>query len=480
VLLLAVLVSGAPIAWFLLGLCAVLVTGVLVWALPERRFFEPLTCLAVVAGVSFVVRPFQLFINSADLVSWYPAESPLDSLRRLENQEISYFATTRLQEALEPALTRTIGACAVFLLAFIAGYSLTPGRRLADRMSGLGRSLPEINVPFVVAASLITGLAGQLGVVAKTGGITEIADTQAQQEALEAGLALYIVIGFSIVGLVVWAADHRPKRRVERIAFVLATAEVLIFFTLAGSRSRVLLIVFALTIVAHYRWHSFRLRHVAVAAVVGLLFAASALAVRQATIDRPFSEAVRAAPEYISDPRAVLNDITAFDQLFVATSAIGRSLDYKWGGWIVAAFHSYVPGFIDASKPDPGDVEFRESVWGDELSAGRPTTVIGDLYYDFGFVGIILGSTLLGIAARALLGLVSTAQLPGQAVRVGLYALSMTILYQLLIGTYSIAIGSIITLVVPYLVALQLLGRLGTAASRSASQRLARLQRART
>ena len=74
---LIVLIGGMPIAWWLLGLCAVLVLGVLVVTVSEGRYFEPLTVLAVFAATAFVVRPLYLFLNSRDLISYLVADRHL-------------------------------------------------------------------------------------------------------------------------------------------------------------------------------------------------------------------------------------------------------------------------------------------------------------------------------------------------------------------------------------------------------------------
>ena len=194
--------------------------------------------------------------------------------------------------------------------------------------------------------------------------------------------------------------------------------------------------------------------------LAGLLFASSALAVREATATRSFAQALPVAPKYMVDPRVVLNDTTEFDQLFYATSTIGRTLNEKHGGWFVEAFHSYVPGFIDANKPESPDIAFRKSVWGDEVKAGRPPTVIGDFYYDFGFAGIAVGLCAPRRARAEHAGSAAVPGEPGLPYRVALYALSLVVLHQLITNTYAVAVGTVITLVVPYLVAVHGIGRL--------------------
>ena len=136
-----------------------------------------------------------------------------------------------------------------------------------------------------------------------------------------------------------------------------------------------------------------------------------------------------------------------------------------------------MPGFVDPGKPGPGDVEFRKDVWGDQLRAGRPPTVIGDLYYDFGFVGVAIGAVVVGVLMRGLLGLVD-GPAEGRRYRVGLYALLMVLLYQLVVGTYSIVLGSFIVLVIPYLLAVHVFQRVSRPGRRTRVRRTFRRARA--
>ena len=184
-------VAGAPVAWWLLGICAVVTGTILVTGIKSRRFFEPLVFVAAISLVSFVVRPLQLFLNSKDLLSFTAAGSTLDSLLRLDNQEISLFATTKLGEALQPALTRTIGACALFLLVLALAYGLPAGARIARFAGRRGSWDDEVRATGVIAVCLVIGLVGQFAIVVKTGGLAKVADTQIDQSAQKAGLALH-------------------------------------------------------------------------------------------------------------------------------------------------------------------------------------------------------------------------------------------------------------------------------------------------
>ena len=131
-----------PAAWPLLSLCAVLSGGVVVWGLASGRALEPLPVVAAVSFLGFVVRPFQLFLSWPDLYSHYFPRRGAVGLVLLENQEVAFFVTNRLGERLEPALTRAMGVCALFLLLFCVGYALPFGTRLRRRVARLGARAP--------------------------------------------------------------------------------------------------------------------------------------------------------------------------------------------------------------------------------------------------------------------------------------------------------------------------------------------------
>jgi hypothetical protein len=133
----------------------------------------------------------------------------------------------------------------------------------------------------------------------------------------------------------------------------------------------------------------------------------------------------------------------------------------------VDAFRSYVPHFIDPHKPRPPDVTFREAVFGNKIFAGRPPTAVGDLYFDFGFWGVAVGAVLIAFGARALLELLAGSDAPGREFRVALYGVSLFVLYELISNGYAIAIGHFLTVVVPFLIAALVFGRIRSRAARA-------------
>ncbi len=408
------LVAGANAAWLLLGVMGVVSAATLVIQLEKRRLFDPLTLIVSVMLFSLTARALQLFLNGTDLLSFYNQPNAVDSLLNTDNQEIALFVTRDLKEPLDTALTRAVGVVAIFVCLVVVGYLLPFGRRWAGSLAEVGRGVVSgFQVQPLVIVCMAIGLIGQVAILIKVGGPVEAANHMLDQEVLGTGLAYQVLLGFGTAAVLIWAAWDPPRTGRAKAVFVLMVVEVCGFYALAGTRTRVFLTLLMLAVVIHYLVRPFRLRELAAGVALVVVFASALLGVRQATEDESIGSALSSAPKYLVDPRGVLNDLTEFDGVFTATTVIGSPHRYhspapfQYGKGILAAFHSYVPARFDANKPESGDVEFRKLVWGDELQAGRPYTVIGDFWNDFGFFGVVVGSLLLGLLARAMVGLVS-------------------------------------------------------------------------
>ena len=421
--------------------------------------------------VSFVLRPLELFGNANDLLSYYEPPPGVDALISLDNQEVSLFATRHLLEPLQPALTRTTAAVLLFTVLVVVGYLLPVSRRAAAGLSRAGDDVSIDRARPVVLLCLAIASAGQLAVIAKVGGPTAIAQSALDFSVYKSSVWFQLLMGFGAIGLLVWVLWDPPGTPLARVLFGAVTLEICAFYALTGSRTRVFLTVFLLAVASHYAWRRWRLRDLITGVLVVVVVASAILAVRQATTTESFGESITAAPAYVTDPRGVLNDFTEYDDLLMATSVIGSDRPYprrrafQHGQGIVDAFRSYVPSAIDPRKPDSGDQEFRRLIFASERKAGRPYTVIGDLYNDFGFPGIAIGSLLFGILARALVGLLVLSLGKGREYRVGLYAIGLVLVYIELTVTYSVTLGFVLNLAVPFIIATRvaapLLGRLG-------------------
>jgi oligosaccharide repeat unit polymerase len=442
----------------LLALCAAASLPVAAWGVARGRIFEPLTVVAAAGALMFVARPLQLFVGWRDLYSFFDPPPGSAGLVLLENQEIARWVTERLQEPLQPALTRALAAAAVFMVLFLVGYRLKLGDRFALRFSRLhGPALLDLRL--AVGGSLVLGLGAMTAIIARAGGPAASLEKAADQAALSESFVLFLLAGFGVAALLIWAAWRRPRTRPEWVAFSAAVLTVCAFSLVAGSRARVFLTLVALAVIKHYLWRPWRLRHVAAGLLLLLAFASGYVAFRQVADRGSLADAVSRSPEYVLDGRVVLNDITSFDNLLYVTTIYGRDRPHAHGAFLLDGVRSYLPRAVDPAKPDGGDIELRRVVWGEFLGAGRPPTAAGDLYLDFGFVGVVIGALLLGVVGRSLLGLLD-GQPEGRTYRVALYAILLIVLYELVVDTFSIALGFLLTLGLPFLVAVHGFGRL--------------------
>ena len=158
------------------------------------------------------------------------------------------------------------------------------------------------------------------------------------------------------------------------------------------------------------------------------------------------------------DPRVIGNDLSSFDHVLYATNIYGRRKDHENGDFAVDGLEAWLPSPIRPDKVEVGDIAFRKAVWGKRYGAGRPPTAPGDLYIDFGFVGVAIGALLIGMVAAAMVGLVRGPP-GGREYRIALFAISLIVLHELVSNTSSLAFGLVVTLALPFLIAVHLFGR---------------------
>ncbi|MEA2378888.1 MAG: hypothetical protein QOD13_2795 [Thermoleophilaceae bacterium] len=453
-----VLATGSPVAWWWLAICAAASLPVVVWFGAHGRLFEPLPLLALVSAIFFVGRPLQLFVDWRDLYSYFRPRTEVGDLVLLEGQEVALFVSQRLGEPLATALGRASGACALFLVLLLAGYRLGVTLGLGRRLGTLRPGRP-INQAAAIGLALAIGFAAQAAIVIRAGGPVQSIETANAQAALSDSFVLFFLAGFAPAALAVWVAWRKPADRREWVALGLCVAAVCGFFVVAGSRARVLILLLALAVIVNYLRRRWRVRELVVGAALFLAFVSSFVVFRNLAGDGSLRKATEESARHVLDQRVILNDTTSYDQVLFATTLYGRNLRHERGRFLLDGVRSYVPRRIDAGKPEGGDILFRRAVWGERFAAGRPPTAVGDLYIDFGFPGVAIGALLIGVFCHALLGLLRGTG-PGREYRIALYALLLTVLYELVADTFSIALGFTLTLVVPFLIAVHLFGRL--------------------
>lgn len=447
-------------AYGLIALLGAVAVGVLARAVAAGRLLEPLPLVAGVTLLAFVLRPLQLLLSEDELRLYRPPVGSVQALLEVRNQEIARFVTQQLSAPFDEVLVRGLLAVALFFVLFLAGYASRTARDLSRRAGRVAAGADALDLRPSIAVLLSLGLVAQIAVLASLGGPGAAAEGILHRRAGDVGYELSLTAAFPVTALVLWAAFHPPSTGRARLLFGAALADVTVFYLLLGSRALVMMPFFLLALVRHHLYRPWSLRALAAAFLAGLVLSSAYLAVRQATVNDSLAGALRHAPAYVADPRGVVNDNTAFDGLLGVVAIYGVSEPHGNGRSARDAVLSYVPRRLYAGKPEGGDIAFRKLLWGDAYEGGRPYGVIGALYLDFGWAGVAGGGLALGLLARVLLGLVREgAARPGRRLRVALFAMGMLVLYELLIGVWSIALGFLLQLAVPLTLALAIAWR---------------------
>jgi hypothetical protein len=451
-----------PLYWAPLAALA-LATGTMLVVLARRgRLLEPLSVITFFTALAFVVRPLHLALSRGELLDVTPRGAGGDLSRRLTDlraQEITQYVQTKLVGGFDQAFTRTLLACLLFFVALLLGYRAHLAQRLAARVARL-RSSAVLDMRIVIGAFIAVGLAGQVAILAAIGGLGAAAQDLEGQATLKVGFVYYVAASFLPVALLLWACWHPPWGTPLRIPLLLVLAEAVLFYGLTGSRERMLISVAPVLLARHYLYRPMATRRLVLLGCLGVVLFSAFVAIRHSTASTSFGEALRTAPQLGLSGRTVLNEDTRFDILFQATDYFGSAAPYRHGRDLTDSALAYVPGFLYPGRPRPTDIWFRQLIWGDRLGAGRPFSGIGDFYVDFGWVGVILGSFLVGVLARTLTGLVRKRSPDLRSpYQVGVFIICTLVLVDFVVNGYSVAIGHGIELAFPFVLAAHLLSR---------------------
>jgi hypothetical protein len=448
--------------WILIGGLGLAAFSALVLAVRTDQLLAPLGVVSLVFLAYFVARPLQLSLSSSGLLhtSYNYYATPFESLLQLSGQEITLFVDNQMAGTLDAALTRAVGVLALFFSMFLVGYHVRPGQRLAARASRIGAGIRELDLRWIIAAWLVIGLGGEAIVFAKIGSLSTALTQLGTQGNLTVSFTYLVILNFYTAGLILWICWHPPTTPGGTFALIAAVGELVIFYTILGSRTLVLVPILLMLLAWNELRSRVRVRTLIGLAVLGILFSSGYLAIRETAKTAPFSQVLASVPRYAVDAQVILNSSPVFDQLFEETNYVPLRRDYRYGGELGQGLLSQIPRFLYHGKPPATDVTFRQLIWGDQFLAGRPVGAAGEFYRDFGFLGVAIGGLLVGMLARGITGLrTGTGGREGRSIRAALFMVSVLLLYQFIIGSYSIMFGSALELGIPLFIALKLFAR---------------------
>lgn len=372
---------------------AVFVIGPLLVRAAQGRFdiFEPLVPFALAWGGMFVIRPISM----------------------IENNEFSYLYSPALD------LTRTFDKMLLFAflggLAFVVGYGLPQGRRLASRLPGPPEGFRTSTLTLAALGAAGLGLLSFAIYVLQSGVALDVifgGRSLALFQVLEDSNKYFTLGPVLLVGATVVTFALGIGRKIPALVVVslgLAAVSWVIWNTV-GSRL-VLFPMFAAMGIFYYLSQT-RRPHLAIVAVA-VLFAVFASTVvreqRSAETRRDqglggVATQVLANPASMVDPVLTGTDNAMAPGLAAALALVPSQIDYTYGGpFVTDLLTRPIPRAVWASKPRSPREELTQKLNPTDYQAGTANPEFSNLlvpYLSWGMFGALF-LVLYGIGARA-------------------------------------------------------------------------------
>ena len=192
---------------------------------------------------------------------------------------------------------------------------------------------------------------------------------------------------------------RQPTRRM--LAIVVACS----LTTVAGSvclatRSPILITVLAGLLLLG-RWRRLRPRQTIAVAITLLVVVTGVQILRQVREFAQFGSVSQAVSTTLrTGPLTVVSaDLIEYDHLVALVQLVPDPLPRLRGESLAAVPQAFVPRALWSEKPRPVDYELSTVLYGPTTSAGTPFTLPGELWWNFGWLGVLLGAPALGFAA---------------------------------------------------------------------------------
>jgi oligosaccharide repeat unit polymerase len=232
---------------------------------------------------------------------------------------------------------------------------------------------------------------------------------------------------------------------------------------LLGGRSTVLVILLTLLVIFFYLRNPRPGRFLVNAMVLGL-FAAMAIA---------FAVILRALRLYAlrgGDVGVILspsdlaignfgavfvNDFNQFDWFAIMLDIVPARIPFQYGETFLEFFAMFVPRALWAGKPLPIGFVISMALGGPR--AGKPSTILGELYLNFHVPGIMVGMVIFGILARAVYAYLQDNW--GNPAAILLYAYTFASLHQFFTRTFAPRMFGFVLFIIPTILALRYVQR---------------------
>ena len=397
-------VRSLALAWLFVALAAVAVG---VWFVPHLELVAMTAFLVAVflayMGMRRATGPPSLFEVIVPFSVIYIAYFGIGAIY------LAYVPEALIFPALRPFLAPALALTVVGYLGFLFGYGAFFGRTPPSRFGGYVASSPLlILVPATLGAAGMASHSLQSAHVASGLGISPVISLVQQFGAL-------YFFGWFLGWYLLWSGKI-PIRRAVWIFAILALDSAAVVYSTIGRKSFVILVL-GLPALAFYEVHR-RLPRAALLStllvsvfVIFPVYNGFRLESKSLDTGRRLDRTLTAAAGWDSTAYldhsigAFMSRMTIVTSVAAIISDTGRWVDYKYGETLfLAPIGLFIPRIVWPDKPDISigrefGHTFRFANPMDDVTEVAPS-IVGDFYWNFGVIGVVLGMPLMGAAYR--------------------------------------------------------------------------------
>jgi len=404
--------------------------------------FEPITILAVCIFVIYFVRPM------AELTS-----KPGDYLAFDRDPRPGYAG------AMTIALSGSI--------ALYAGYFLTTGKAIAQRVKALpqswdvARSMRFVVYLLIFAALMTSVFAAAIGGPGALMRFYLGRSTQDFQQYIQT--AAYFVLGpyMTIPAAIILYMAFLRERTLLRTVFFFAVLALVTFVVVPrGDRTYLIAIVMPLLIIPYLRREKRPSLLALLGAIgVGIIILNILIAIRhvdyraqrgvEQTITESFTHPTREIEEFIKG--VDIAEFTVMELQYIATS--NGDLRLYPGATALSVITGPIPGKVIGKKPKPGAVHATDYLFpNNKRNAIFVPSLFGDLYQDWGIPTVVFYAFIFGIFMRFVWEyFLRNKHSEGMQI---VYAASLPLLVILMRDNFSLTLGRALFLILPLILCL--------------------------
>ena len=354
--------------------------------------FEPL--------LFFVILYFFFFFLKSFFVVFYP--------------EMFHYSEYISPEFDSSIIRYTLGYLIIGILSFYAGYYLKIGGILGRNFPTFSRGWHSLNVKVVVILFSIIAVCSIFVFMKIAGSITYyLTHIYIRGEIARKGGG-YLLWGglFGIEAVLILYAHFLSRRMTNYMVFLVFALTIAGMYLLLGSRIFFIYVFLGILVIYNFQMRRISLRDLTLLSMI-LVTVVIFVGISRNVLGGGTQAIHEVILGEVSDSESVLHTIFRFlnpdtinyDNFMIVLSGVPSLLNYQYGLTYLHLLIYPIPRFLWQSKPSPlGTGIFTEFFFPGEYFAGvtKGISLPGELYLNFGILGIFGGMFLFGIFLRGL------------------------------------------------------------------------------